>query len=90
MLISEMSLEELQDYAKTLEDTVATQKTELEEQAGKIKEVNELNIDLQKRNLSLFKQVEQKPTSTSQEGESEPPTVTCEEFANKNYKELIK
>lgn len=84
-----MTLEQLQEHAKNLEDLVATQKTELEDSANKLKEVNELNLDLQKRNLSLFKQVQQ-PANDSQEGESEPPTMTCEEFANKNYKELIR
>lgn len=88
-----MTLEQLQDYAKTLEDTVATQKTELEDKDTKLNEVNELNLDLQRRNLSLFKQVEQKPSTDSQnnqEGQEQPAHTTCEEFASKNYKELIK
>ena len=88
-----MTLEQLQDHAKNLEDLVASQKTELEDQATKIKEVNELNLDLQRRNLSLFKQVEQRPTidsQDSQEGQQQDAYRTCEEFALENYKELIR
>ena len=82
-----MSLEQLQEHAKNLEDLVATQKTELEDSANKIKEMNELNLDLQKRNLSLFKKVTQ-PTDPAPEEEQTAETI--EEFANKNYKEFIK
>lgn len=86
-----MTLEQLQDHAKNLEDLVATQKTELEDKDNKIKEVNELNLDLQRRNLSLFKQVEQRPTESQEVQEQTTDTpLTCEEYATKNYKELIK
>ena len=84
-----MSLEQLQEHAKNLENLVATQKTELEDSATKLKEVNELNLDLQKRNLSLFKQVTQ-PTSEVPQGEEQTAPATCEEFANMNYKEILK
>lgn len=82
-----MSLEELREYAKNQDDLIATQKTELEDNANKLKEMNELNLDLQKRNLSLFKQVTQ-PTEPAEEEEQTAETI--EEFANKNYKEFIK
>lgn len=85
-----MSLEQLQDYAKTLEDSNAVKDSQIEELTTKNKEVNELNLDLQKRNLSLFKQVEQRPTDQEKkEEEQKPQQVSCEDFASKNYKEIL-
>ena len=82
-----MSLEELREYAKNQDDLIATQKTELEDKDTVIKTMNELNIDLQKRNLSLFKQVTQ-PSALAEEEEQTAETI--EEFATNNYKEFIK
>ena len=91
MLISEMSLEVLQDYAKGLEELSATQKTELEEKNAKNKELNDLNIELQKRNQALFKKIDQQTSdSEGQERVEQNTQQTCEDFALKNYKELIK
>lgn len=87
--ISEMTLEELQDYALQLE----TQNTDLTAQLGEkdasIKELNDTNLLLQQRNNKLFMQVEQ--------GQKEDPTPdepekveTCEEYALKNMKGILK
>lgn len=88
MKISEMTLEQLQDYAlaqdekiKGLEDTIA-------DKDKSIAEVNDLNKTLQKRNNDLLLKVEQK--ATTDDGKKEEPAPvkikTCEELAS----ELIK
>lgn len=86
-----MTLEELQDYALNLQNGLDQVNTLVSEKDAKISELQGLNVDLQKRNRDLFLKVEQQTTTppTSQ-GEGEPPTPTCEEFAKNNYKEILK
>ena len=78
--ISEMSLEELQDYALDLESKQAAAESEKTDLNGKINELTELNQALQTRNNALLMKVEQQhnnPTPTP-----EPASVeSCEEFA---------
>lgn len=78
--ISEMSLEELQDYALDLETKQAAAETEKSALNGKINELTELNQALQTRNNSLLMKVEQQHTSTDTPADP-APVETCEEFA---------
>ena len=80
--ISEMSLEELQDYALDLETKQAAAESEKTALNGKISELTELNQALQTRNNSLLMKVEQQvntPTTPA-----EPASVeSCEDFAKR-------
>lgn len=79
--ISEMSLEELQDYALNLRSVIDVKDKELDDLKADKVELQNLNKTLQKRNNELFMRVEQ-PIQSSTEGPAELPTVeSCEEFA---------
>lgn len=80
--ISEMTIEELQDYALNLEGQVKEGKTREEEKDKKITELNESNAILIKRNNDLFMKVEQS-TGKDIPTPEEPKKETCEEFAKK-------
>ena len=86
--ISEMTFEELQDYASDLQTQLDTNLAELEQSKIKVNELHELNTTLQRRNNDLFKKVEQQPTGTTSQPIEEPTPETCEEFATKIYKEI--
>lgn len=80
--ISEMTLEELQDYALSLE----TERNGLNEQITglntQIQDLNAVNLALQKRNNDLFMRVEQgKQDDGGKDKEPETPPKTCEQFA---------
>ena len=78
--LSEMTREELQDYALQLREEKSVLETEKSDLAGKLEETNELNKALQKRNNDLFMKVEQQ--GTPQGGQEPPaPVQSCEEFA---------
>lgn len=84
-----MTLEQLQDYAVSLEETVATQKQELEKSNTTNQELTDLNKALQKRNNDLFMKVEQQPVNEPQPQAEQPkPVPTCEEVAINLYKEI--
>lgn len=77
--ISEMSLEELQDYALDLETKQAAANEEKTALNNKITELSGLNLDLQKRNNALLMKVEQQHNNPTQ---ADPGSVeSCEEFA---------
>ena len=79
MKISEMSMEELQDYALGLEEKNKALEDDKEVQATKLAELQDLNTKLQQRNNQLFMQVE---SGVSVPTPKEPePVPTCEEFA---------
>lgn len=78
--ISEMSLEELQDYALDLETKQAAAETEKTTLSGKITELTELNQALQTRNNALLMKVEQQHTDTQTQTDS-ASVESCEEFA---------
>lgn len=83
MKISDMSLEQLQDYALKLEQNNVELKGINESKDNELKELTTLNKTLQKRNNELFMQVEQQgtePDEPKQEPKQEP-VKTCEEFA---------
>jgi len=92
MKISEMTLEELQDYAVQLENDKQGLSDQLASEQAKTSELQTLNTTLQKRNNELFLKVEQQPVIQDHDGtgKDEEPTLSCEDFANKNYKELIR
>ena len=87
MKISEMTLEELQDYAVKLEESVKAKDSELEQAKAKTVELQDLNTTLQKRNNELFLKVEQTPapTENSQNEDSPAPQETCEELGAKLF-----
>lgn len=82
MNISEMTLEQLQDFALQQQEQISTLKGENATLTGKIGELAELNTALQKRNNDLFMRVEQQVTPTGDTpAETPTPTETCEDFA---------
>lgn len=91
MKISEMTLEQLQDYAVELENKVQAKEEELQASATKQAELQDLNTTLQKRNHALFLQVEQQPER--QEGADKladpEPLKSCEDLG-KELKGVIR
>ena len=86
-----MSLEELQDYALSLEQQVSSKDEELIKVNSSLAEVNDLNRQLQKRNNELFMRVEQQPTpQATPVVEPDTPSVSCEEMAQNIFREVIK
>lgn len=80
--ISEMTLEELQDYALDLETKQAAAETEKTALNGKITELTSLNQALQTRNNNLLMKVEQQ--STPAPSAAEPEKIeSCEDFARR-------
>lgn len=83
MKISEMTLEQLQDYALTLEG----EKTNLTNENNALKTKNEeltgYNQALQKRNNELFMKVEQQVVGKDEDEKpaDEDKAETCEDFA---------
>lgn len=80
--ISEMTLEELQDYALNLENENTALRTSNEEKDVQVQELTGLNKELQKRNNKLLLQVEQ-DTPEPVKDEPPKPVESCEDFARK-------
>ena len=80
--ISEMTLEELQDYALDLESKQTTAAEKESELTGKIAELTNTNLTLQKRNNTLFMQLEQQRVAPETPAEPEK-TESCEDFAKR-------
>lgn len=80
--ISEMTLEELQDYAINLEQQQSALNEQLTEASNKNAELSDLNLQLQRRNNQLFLSVEQ-GIQPKQEANEPPAIESCEEFARK-------
>ena len=86
-----MTPEQLQDYAVSLEEQLATKNQELEKVNTSVQELTDLNKALQKRNNDLFMKVEQQPVNEPQQPAEQPkPVQTCEEVARNLYKEIRK
>ena len=85
--ISDMTLAELQDYALSLEQDNATLNKTIEDKDTELKELNETNLLLQKRNNELFVKVEQ--GIKDPEPQPEPEVESCEDYALKNIKEIM-
>ena len=79
--LSEMTKEELQDYAVQLRDEKSALEAEKAELSGKLAETNELNKTLQKRNNDLFMKVEQQGAPQGGKKEEDEDVQTCEDFA---------
>ena len=82
MKISEMTLEQLQDYALSQEQELASSKERESTLTAQITELTDLNKALQKRNNDLFIKVEQ-GTNPDIEQQKEKPIESCEDFARK-------
>lgn len=87
MNISEMTLEQLQDYALTLEGEKTTLTDENNALKTKNEELTGYNQALQKRNNELFLKVEQQITGKKEEKPGEEKAETCEDFARNLIKE---
>lgn len=82
--ISEMTLEELQDYALTLEGEKAAGIEREKDLTGKIDELSGLNKTLQKRNNELFRQIEaQDPPVDNGSPAPDPKPESYEELLNR-------
>jgi hypothetical protein len=91
--ISEMTLEELQDYALELEERDMSKTAQIEDMSTKNNELKDMNLLLQKRNNALLLRVEQQKEEEwgNDEGEDgQPTTESCEEFANKIVGDIIR
>lgn len=80
--ISEMSLEELQDYALDLEGKQTAAAAEKDELTGKINELTTLNQALQTRNNALLMKVEQQHTGADPTPAPEK-IESCEDLARR-------
>lgn len=80
--ISEMTLEELQDYALDLENERNGLNERVTSLNGQIEDLTSLNMQLQRRNNDLLMRVEQphNPIEDPPPAE-EKPVVSCEDFA---------
>ena len=80
--ISEMSLEELQDYAVELQEAQTAAQQRETELNGKIADLTTLNQALQTRNNNLLMKVEQQTAAPGADPEP-APVETCEDFARR-------
>ena len=87
--ISDMTLTELQDYALSLEQDKSALTKTIEDKTAELAELQETNLLLQKRNNELFVRVEQGIKSPD-DPQPEPESESCEDFAIKNMKEILK
>ena len=87
-----MTLEQLQDYALELKNTVATKDAELQAKDSNITELQDLNKTLQQRNNELFRRVEQQgmPGVPKDQDGTLDSQQTCEELAKNKFKEFIR
>jgi len=91
--ISEMTEDEVRDYALQLESDKAVTDQQLADKDTEIATIKGINLDLQKRNRELFLKVEQQGTNPPEEDPNKEGKIEVEsldDFVNKNYKEFIK
>ena len=89
--IADMTLEQLQDYALGLEQERDTACADLETSRGECETLRQTNLMLQNRNNELFLRVEQAQRGTAgtdPHGTEEDPE-TVEEYAVKNFKNIL-
>lgn len=89
-LIAEMTLEELQDYAAALEEEKTALEGQVTERDTSIAELTETNLALQKRNNTLFMQVEQGRKSSGPDQGQPEQVETCEDFALNKLKGVLR
>lgn len=93
--IAEMTLTELQDFARSLKSENDTLKEDAKTAASDYEELRKTNLLLQKQNNRLLMQVEQDasnppaPAPAPDPTPEEPESPTLEEFALKNIKEIM-
>ena len=87
--ISEMTLEELQDYAQGLQTRNGELTSQLAEKDHTIEELNATNLALQQRNNRLFMQVESQTTNPTPTKEEPAELESCEDFAKRTVKEIF-
>lgn len=90
MKIAEMTLTELQDYALQLEQDVATRDASITQKDEELAELRNTNLLLQERNNKLFVQVEQGIKGQQDTEDDADEVESCEEFAIKNLKGILK
>ena len=91
--ISEMTEEEVRDYALKLEQEKTASDQLIADKDKVITELKDDVVSLQRRNNNLFMQVEQQTKQPAPAGNPEPtetPSQSLEDFARENYKEYIK
>lgn len=91
--ISEMTLAELQDYAYELEVEQKKLNESINDFGNKIDELHKTNLALQTRNNKLFMQLEaqsNEPAKADPTPDPEEDIESCEDFASKNLKEIMK
>lgn len=90
-----MTLTELQDFARSLQSENDTLKEEKKTDAANYEELRQTNLLLQKQNNRLLMEVEQdannppKPLQDPAPTPEPAPEPTPEEFATKNFKEIM-
>lgn len=86
-----MTLEQLQDYALKLEGEKKASDDALEAVKAENAKLLERNGALQDRNNELFLRIEQgqRGTAGTDPQPAEEPVETAEEFAEKNFKEIL-
>ena len=87
--ISEMILDELQDYALAQTEENEHLREALQEKETDAENMRVLNRRLQERNNELFMKVEQGRNAPELETPAEE-RETCEDFARKNIKEILR
>lgn len=93
MKISEMTEEQVRDYALSLEQEKASTAQVMAEKDKTINELKDLTIGLQKRNNALFLQVEQQKSVTPTEDNEEEQADEVkgeEDYAREHFKEIIR
>ena len=90
MKISEMTEDQVRDYALQLEEEKQAREEELAQAKIREQDLRDLNTALQKRNNDLFLKVEQQIVPGPEEKVQPAPTPTCEDLAHKLAKEIIK
>lgn len=98
MAISDMTLEQLREYALELENEKATNDKLLAEKDSKIAEITGYNMDLQKHNKKLLLKIEQQGTgevvelnpNTPQPKPNEDKVLSDEEFVKEKLLKEIK
>ena len=83
MKISEMTLEELQDYAMQQEERITGLESENNQLRTEKSELSGLNLSLQRRNNDLFMRVEQSGNITPTAEPQPQTTENCEDFAKR-------
>ena len=81
--ISEMTLEELQDYALDLEGKQTANAAKEKELNDKITELTGLNQTLQTRNNNLLMKVEAQQNTNASAPAEPAPVESCEDFARR-------